>query len=100
MVCSSVWLSHLDNLRQHAQTVHTDEQAMGEQMMRELGKVRATMVTANKQAFQAQGNGMPVPGRAPRTSSSRRASKARPVTSTGYEGAGNPDGQFASRSLI
>ncbi|KAJ3749933.1 hypothetical protein DFH05DRAFT_1518057 [Lentinula detonsa] len=59
--------------------------------MRELGKVRATMVTANKQAFQAQGNGMPVPGRAPRTSSSRRASKARPVTSTGYEGAGNPD---------
>ncbi|KAJ3713765.1 hypothetical protein DFJ43DRAFT_1104807 [Lentinula guzmanii] len=90
--------SRLDNLRQHAQTVHTDEQAMNEQMMRELGKVHATMVAANKQAFQAQGNGMPVPGRGPRSSGSRRASKARPVTSTGYEGAGNPDVMYPGLS--
>ncbi|KAJ3920575.1 hypothetical protein F5877DRAFT_37779 [Lentinula edodes] len=83
--------SRLDNLRQHAQTVHTDDQAMNEQMMRELGKVHANMVAANKHAFQAQGNGTPVPGRG-----GRRASKARPVTSTGYEGSGNPDGDFDS----
>ncbi|KAJ3881177.1 hypothetical protein F5051DRAFT_397765 [Lentinula edodes] len=85
--------SRLDNLRQHAQTVHTDDQAMNEQMMRELGKVHANMVAANKHAFQAQGNGTPVPGRG-----GRRASKARPVTSTGYEGSGNPDVMYPGLS--
>ncbi|KAJ4470779.1 hypothetical protein J3R30DRAFT_3530319 [Lentinula aciculospora] len=94
--------SRLDNLRQHAQTVHTEEQAVNEQMMRELGKVHANMVAANKQAFQAQGNGMPVPGRGNRTSKdstgTRRVSKARPVTSTGYEGAGNPDVMYPGLS--
>ncbi|GAW04761.1 hypothetical protein LENED_006568 [Lentinula edodes] len=66
--------SRLDNLRQHAQTVHTDDQAMNEQMM-------------------PQGNGTPVPGRG-----GRRASKARPVTSTGYEGSGNPDVMYPGLS--
>ncbi|KAJ3718476.1 hypothetical protein C8R42DRAFT_644266 [Lentinula raphanica] len=73
---------------------------MNEKMMRELGKVHATMVAANKQAFQAQGNGVPATGRTSRTGTgtgTRRSSK-RPVTSTGYEGAGNPDVMYPGLS--
>ncbi|KAJ3813714.1 hypothetical protein EV368DRAFT_76734 [Lentinula lateritia] len=77
----------LDNLRQHAQTVHADKADQNERMMRELGRVHATMAAANKQAAQAAG----VPARSSRgsqdsTSNSARPgrSRARPGTSTGY----------------
>ncbi|GLB45854.1 putative zinc finger, C2H2 type [Lyophyllum shimeji] len=40
--------SRLDNLRQHAQTVHADKQEQNERMMRELTSLHATMAAANK----------------------------------------------------
>ena len=40
--------SRLDNLRQHAQTVHADKQDENEQMMRDLTTLHATMAAANK----------------------------------------------------
>ncbi|KAH9958525.1 hypothetical protein BGW80DRAFT_1449429 [Lactifluus volemus] len=40
--------SRLDNLRQHAQTVHADKQEANERMMRELSSLHATMAAANK----------------------------------------------------
>src|SRR6266850_5267523 len=40
--------SRLDNLRQHAQTVHADKQDANERMMRELSSLHATMAAANK----------------------------------------------------
>ncbi len=49
--------SRLDNLRQHAQTVHADKHDQNERMMRDLTSLHATMAAANK------GNGS---ARAPR----------------------------------
>ncbi|TRM55364.1 hypothetical protein BD626DRAFT_83367 [Schizophyllum amplum] len=40
--------SRLDNLRQHAQTVHADKQEQNERMMRDLTSLHASMVAANK----------------------------------------------------
>ncbi|KAF8555450.1 hypothetical protein OG21DRAFT_1410855 [Imleria badia] len=40
--------SRLDNLRQHAQTVHADKQDHNERMMRELTSLHASMAAANK----------------------------------------------------
>ncbi|KAF9235297.1 hypothetical protein BU15DRAFT_51517 [Melanogaster broomeanus] len=40
--------SRLDNLRQHAQTVHADKQEQNERMMRELASLHASMAAANK----------------------------------------------------
>ncbi|KAF8166492.1 hypothetical protein BJ912DRAFT_863060, partial [Pholiota molesta] len=40
--------SRLDNLRQHAQTVHSDKQEQNERMMRDLTSLHATMAAANK----------------------------------------------------
>ncbi|KAF9229022.1 hypothetical protein BS17DRAFT_691569 [Gyrodon lividus] len=40
--------SRLDNLRQHAQTVHADKQEQNERMMRELTSLHASMAAANK----------------------------------------------------
>ncbi|KAF5349846.1 hypothetical protein D9758_014034 [Tetrapyrgos nigripes] len=40
--------SRLDNLRQHAQTVHADKQDANERMMRELTSLHATMAAASK----------------------------------------------------
>ncbi|KAG5641366.1 hypothetical protein DXG03_005386 [Asterophora parasitica] len=40
--------SRLDNLRQHAQTVHADKQEQNERMMRDLTSLHATMAAANK----------------------------------------------------
>ncbi|KAI0261775.1 hypothetical protein BC834DRAFT_428757 [Gloeopeniophorella convolvens] len=40
--------SRLDNLRQHAQTVHADKQDANERMMRDLSSLHATMAAANK----------------------------------------------------
>ncbi|KAK6966609.1 hypothetical protein R3P38DRAFT_2754572, partial [Favolaschia claudopus] len=87
--------SRLDNLRQHAQTVHSDKAALNEGMMRELTTLHATMVAGN-----------PTPAlRRPSTKRARAAGavvkrepvedvgvgvsvgRQRPGTSTGYEGA-------------
>ena len=46
--------SRLDNLRQHAQTVHADKQDQNERMMRELTSLHASMAAANK-AGQTRG---------------------------------------------
>ncbi|KAG6811523.1 hypothetical protein H0H92_007036 [Tricholoma furcatifolium] len=40
--------SRLDNLRQHAQTVHADKQEMNERMMRDLTSLHASMAAANR----------------------------------------------------
>ncbi|KAI9570716.1 hypothetical protein HD554DRAFT_2017943 [Boletus coccyginus] len=40
--------SRLDNLRQHAQTVHSDKQEQNERMMRDLTSLHASMAAANK----------------------------------------------------
>lgn len=40
--------SRLDNLRQHAQTVHADKQDQNERMMRDLTTLHASMTAANK----------------------------------------------------
>lgn len=40
--------SRLDNLRQHAQTVHADKQDQNERMMRDLATLHASMTAANK----------------------------------------------------
>ncbi|KIK70114.1 hypothetical protein GYMLUDRAFT_67369 [Collybiopsis luxurians FD-317 M1] len=89
--------SRLDNLRQHAQTVHADKADMNERMMRELGRVHASMAAANKQAAQAAGT-TARGARGSQDSSNDRGrtarSRARPGTSTGYEGAGGPDAMY------
>ncbi|KAF8149009.1 hypothetical protein K438DRAFT_1438999, partial [Mycena galopus ATCC 62051] len=80
--------SRLDNLRQHAQTVHADKAALNEGMMRELATLHATMV----------GGGAPPPSACNATTATGGASVkrepeepsfglgVRPGTSTGYEG--------------
>ncbi|KAK0229223.1 hypothetical protein EDD85DRAFT_957620 [Armillaria nabsnona] len=65
--------SRLDNLRQHAQTVHSDKQEDNERMMRDLTTLHASMAAANKSRGTRR-----VPPKVPDT--------IRPGTSTGYEG--------------
>ncbi|KAF8464733.1 hypothetical protein DFH94DRAFT_640064, partial [Russula ochroleuca] len=101
--------SRLDNLRQHAQTVHADKQDANERMMRELSSLHATMAAANKATQQrgkrgAQhpqpqqhqqstgGNGSGGDGGGPGGVKQEDMQPAlslvahRPGTSTGYEG--------------
>ncbi|KAF6758452.1 hypothetical protein DFP72DRAFT_807742, partial [Ephemerocybe angulata] len=96
--------SRLDNLRQHAQTVHADKQDQNEQMMRDLTSLHATMAAANK------GSGRPAAPGARRTATTHSGGhqvdggpvmmkqehsehplglSLRPGTSTGYEAAGD-----------
>ncbi|KAH6907008.1 hypothetical protein BKA70DRAFT_1491834, partial [Coprinopsis sp. MPI-PUGE-AT-0042] len=49
--------SRLDNLRQHAQTVHADKQDQNEKMMRDLTSLHATMAAANKVGGGGGGGG-------------------------------------------
>ncbi|KDR71388.1 hypothetical protein GALMADRAFT_214025 [Galerina marginata CBS 339.88] len=94
--------SRLDNLRQHAQTVHADKQDQNERMMRDLTSLHATMAAASK-VGSTRG-----PRRAPPISTMQLSSNGaggsptgmikqedqmgslpmhqRPGTSTGYEG--------------
>ncbi|KAI0355276.1 hypothetical protein OH77DRAFT_1496378 [Trametes cingulata] len=98
--------SRLDNLRQHAQTVHADKQEQNERMMQELTSLHASMTAASK-----GGQGRSKRGQAsasaisPTTAASLNGSipsmavkqedvshavhpmAQRPGTSTGYEGA-------------
>ncbi|KAF8740918.1 hypothetical protein AX14_006665 [Amanita brunnescens Koide BX004] len=94
--------SRLDNLRQHAQTVHSDKQEQNEAMMRHLTSLHASMAAANK-VGQTRGTRRtnPSPVHAPSVSATSSAGPAmtlvkqedfsinmhqRPGTSTGYEG--------------
>ncbi|KAF8635550.1 hypothetical protein AX15_000203 [Amanita polypyramis BW_CC] len=94
--------SRLDNLRQHAQTVHADKQDQNEAMMRHLTSLHASMAAANK-VGQPRGARRANPSLvdAPSVSSVNSAGPAmnlvkqedfaikihpRPGTSTGYEG--------------
>jgi hypothetical protein len=102
--------SRLDNLRQHAQTVHADKQEQNERMMRDLTSLHATMAAANKAGSMRTGAG----GRRPPANNNGNQSElspsspdggdeeglnlikqedlggipmhARPGTTTGYEG--------------
>ncbi|KAK7028956.1 Up in starvation [Paramarasmius palmivorus] len=88
--------SRLDNLRQHAQTVHSDKQDQNERMMRDLTSLHASMAAANKAtsrggrraAGTGAGNGtagiVSVAAAVPQI---KVEDGGRPGTSTGYEGA-------------
>ncbi|KAI0066373.1 hypothetical protein BV25DRAFT_1797119, partial [Artomyces pyxidatus] len=93
--------SRLDNLRQHAQTVHADKQDQNERMMRELTSLHASMAAANK-ATQSRGKrgqaaanaaaALPGDDRVPVKQEDIQPSipmHQRPGTSTGYEGDSN-----------
>ncbi|KAI6140255.1 hypothetical protein BKA82DRAFT_1003503 [Pisolithus tinctorius] len=96
--------SRLDNLRQHAQTVHADKQDQNERMMRDLTSLHASMAAANK---AGQNRGKRSQTTLNQASASAAASSSasisqhdpikeeedfvpplhyRPGTSTGYEG--------------
>ena len=94
--------SRLDNLRQHAQTVHADKQEQNERMMRDLTSLHATMAAANK-AGHPRGARRTSGATAPQQSSAPASNDVdgmgiikqeelslgmhqRPDTSTGYEG--------------
>lgn len=71
---------------------------MNERMMRDLGRVHASMAAANKQAAAQGGStrsgrgsqdGTAAGGAGGAGGNGTRRSRARPGTSTGYEGAGN-----------
>ncbi|TFY73675.1 hypothetical protein EWM64_g10337, partial [Hericium alpestre] len=94
--------SRLDNLRQHAQTVHADKQEQNERMMRDLTSLHASMAAANK-ATQTRGKrGQATPASSNGGDSGLESivkqedmqssipMHQRPGTSTGYEGSG-PD---------
>ncbi|PPR05588.1 hypothetical protein CVT24_002819 [Panaeolus cyanescens] len=49
--------SRLDNLRQHAQTVHADKQEQNERMMRELTSLHANMAAASKAGMGSSNTG-------------------------------------------
>ncbi|KAF5367089.1 hypothetical protein D9758_003970 [Tetrapyrgos nigripes] len=76
--------SRLDNLRQHAQTVHADKQEHNDRMMRELTSLHATMSAASKGTGRG---GRRANNNAAATSASKDEPSLRPGTSTGYEGA-------------
>jgi hypothetical protein len=95
--------SRLDNLRQHAQTVHADKQEQNERMMRDLTSLHATMAAANKaghprgnrRASAANGGQQQQPSLASNDANGTGIIKQedisigmhqRPDTSTGYEG--------------
>ncbi|KAI1787742.1 hypothetical protein LXA43DRAFT_1163490 [Ganoderma leucocontextum] len=100
--------SRLDNLRQHAQTVHADKQDQNERMMQELTSLHANMTAASKGSGSrakrpgtasnpsaGSPNSNPslngsIPSMAVKTEDGSHAllpMSQRPGTSTGYEGA-------------
>ncbi|KAI0736380.1 hypothetical protein C8Q72DRAFT_252927 [Fomitopsis betulina] len=93
--------SRLDNLRQHAQTVHADKQDQNERMMHELTSLHASMTAASKggarKRTQAAAAAAAVAAVASGTALDIKREDIvhglppfhqRPGTSTGYEGAG------------
>ncbi|KAI8974151.1 hypothetical protein BD414DRAFT_390607, partial [Trametes punicea] len=100
--------SRLDNLRQHAQTVHADKQEQNERMMQELTSLHASMTAAAKGGGARSKRGQAAVGAATGASSIASLNGSipsmavkqedlsahpmhpmaqRPGTSTGYEGA-------------
>ncbi|KAI0816949.1 hypothetical protein BC628DRAFT_1413916 [Trametes gibbosa] len=100
--------SRLDNLRQHAQTVHADKQDQNERMMQDLTSLHASMTAASKggparskrgQAAVSASNPSPtsppslnpslphIPVKQEDLSHPLHPMAQRPGTSTGYEGA-------------
>ncbi|PIL33357.1 transcription factor [Ganoderma sinense ZZ0214-1] len=100
--------SRLDNLRQHAQTVHADKQDQNERMMQELTSLHANMTAAAKggsSRAKRAGTGSNPAGGSPTNNAALNGSiptmavktedgshavlpmSQRPGTSTGYEGA-------------
>ncbi|KAI6110282.1 hypothetical protein EDD16DRAFT_1898008 [Pisolithus croceorrhizus] len=83
--------SRLDNLRQHAQTVHADKQDQNERMMRELTSLHASMAAANKPPSPLLLLLLPPPQLPNMTPFKEEEDFVpslhyRPGTSTGYEG--------------
>lgn len=92
--------SRLDNLRQHAQTVHADKQEQNEQMMRDLTSLHATMAAASKVGAPRGKRGQAATSNNNNNNTNSAASsengvkqedigdsfRGRPGTSTGYEG--------------
>ncbi|KAI0648572.1 hypothetical protein C8Q79DRAFT_888257, partial [Trametes meyenii] len=108
--------SRLDNLRQHAQTVHADKQDQNERMMQELTSLHASMTAASKGGGARNKRGQPTSSISPTAIASLNGSipsmavkqedvshavhplAQRPGTSTGYEGANaifHPSGSSA-----
>ncbi|KIP02506.1 hypothetical protein PHLGIDRAFT_291717 [Phlebiopsis gigantea 11061_1 CR5-6] len=87
--------SRLDNLRQHAQTVHADKQDQNERMMQELTSLHANMTAAGKGAPRGK-RGAQAAAAAPSGAHALPSMtikeedgipmSMRPGTSTGYEG--------------
>ncbi|KAF9261845.1 hypothetical protein L218DRAFT_474829 [Marasmius fiardii PR-910] len=75
--------SRLDNLRQHAQTVHADKQDQNERMMRDLTSLHASMAAANKATGRGRGRQATTQVK---PEDSGGGGLGRPGTSTGYEG--------------
>ncbi|KAH9830885.1 uncharacterized protein C8Q71DRAFT_910926 [Rhodofomes roseus] len=95
--------SRLDNLRQHAQTVHADKQDQNERMMHDLTSLHASMTAATKGGARKRNHATSAAASAAAAASSTvptmdikredgihvlPAFHQRPGTSTGYEGAG------------
>ncbi|KAF8809268.1 hypothetical protein BYT27DRAFT_7048285, partial [Phlegmacium glaucopus] len=78
--------SRLDNLRQHAQTVHSDKQELNDRMMRDLTSLHATMAAANKIGGGSRGGRRAPAQTANVIKQEDMGSVPRPGTSTGYEG--------------
>ncbi|KAL9714582.1 Up in starvation [Leucoagaricus gongylophorus] len=89
--------SRLDNLRQHAQTVHADKQEQNESMMRDLTTLHASMTAANKISSIRTARRNPVLGSIALAAGVHSADLVkeedlpvslthRPGTATGYEG--------------
>ncbi|KAG7086195.1 hypothetical protein E1B28_002158 [Marasmius oreades] len=73
--------SRLDNLRQHAQTVHADKQDQNERMMRDLTSLHASMAAANKATARGRRQSTQI-----KHEDSGVGGLGRPGTATGYEG--------------
>ncbi|KAL0064932.1 Up in starvation [Marasmius tenuissimus] len=77
--------SRLDNLRQHAQTVHADKQDQNERMMRDLTTLHASMAAANKATGRGS-RGRQASSQIKTDDTGGGGGLGRPGTSTGYEG--------------
>ncbi|KDQ59967.1 hypothetical protein JAAARDRAFT_192411 [Jaapia argillacea MUCL 33604] len=92
--------SRLDNLRQHAQTVHADKQEENEKMMKDLASLHASMTAANRAGNPRGKRGQAAAAAAAALAQGSTTVKQeiphippmhpRPATSTGYQGTG-PD---------
>ncbi|KAF7975239.1 hypothetical protein HWV62_10208 [Athelia sp. TMB] len=84
--------SRLDNLRQHAQTVHADKLDQNEQMMRDLTSLHATMAASTKTPTgprKRNGNAQHSPQQEDipiKQEDHNEAFRGRPGTTAGYEG--------------